>query len=145
MEGEEEGEGRGALAGEGEGEGEACPVCHDLLGQELVMLPCGHKLCCRCHISMTEQIPTFQPAASKRIGCPTCRARILLTEIAYVVAQPQDKNGIVEMMVDTETPGTVAAGAGGNTSNSNSAAAAAVWSDEASVRVQVRTVRNLKL
>lgn len=29
---------------------ETCPVCHDKLGSQLMVLPCGHLLCCKCKI-----------------------------------------------------------------------------------------------
>ncbi|GAB4820920.1 hypothetical protein N2152v2_007966 [Parachlorella kessleri] len=92
---------------------EVCPVCLAPLGEELSMLPCGHRLCCRCSMVLVERLPAGQPQASsvlsgveaaKRIQCPTCRARVPVAEIAYVDAraapsQPQD-------------PGTAAASSG---------------------------------
>jgi len=69
---------------------DACPVCHDPFGQEMVMLPCGHRLCCKCQLLMTETLPAAQPAASKRMGCPTCRARVPLSDIAFIVAAPEE-------------------------------------------------------
>lgn len=35
----------------------SCPVCHDPLGSELVMLPCGHQLCCRCSMTIIDRAP----------------------------------------------------------------------------------------
>ena len=32
-----------------------CPVCHEPLGPELVILPCGHQLCCKCSISLVDR------------------------------------------------------------------------------------------
>ena len=34
-----------------------CPVCHDMLGSELVMLPCGHQLCCKCSMTLIDRAP----------------------------------------------------------------------------------------
>ena len=61
-----------------------CPICQEPLGRELCMLPCGHRLCCKCQLALAEQIPSNQPASSKRQQCPTCRSRVLLSEIAYI-------------------------------------------------------------
>ena len=35
----------------------SCPVCHDVLGSELVMLPCGHQLCCKCSMTIIDRAP----------------------------------------------------------------------------------------
>ena len=45
-----------AVAGAGDGGSarEACPVCHDPLAEELVMMPCGHALCHPCSVRLTE-------------------------------------------------------------------------------------------
>lgn len=45
---------RGSNVAAGEEE-EVCPVCRDPLGLELVMLPCGHSLCCKCTFTLTER------------------------------------------------------------------------------------------
>lgn len=34
--------------------GEACPICHDALGLQQAMLPCGHRLCPRCSVGLAE-------------------------------------------------------------------------------------------
>ena len=44
----------GAGAGAGGSSGQACPVCHEPLAEELVMLPCGHALCHPCSVKLTE-------------------------------------------------------------------------------------------
>ena len=36
----------------------SCPVCHEALGSELVMLPCGHQLCCRCSMTIIDRAPS---------------------------------------------------------------------------------------
>ena len=43
----------------------SCPVCHEALGNELVMLPCGHQLCCRCSMTLIDRAPsTSSPQVS---------------------------------------------------------------------------------
>ena len=32
-----------------------CPVCHDPLGVEVVVLPCGHPLCHGCTLRLLER------------------------------------------------------------------------------------------
>ncbi|KAL6785091.1 hypothetical protein ACKKBG_A02395 [Auxenochlorella protothecoides x Auxenochlorella symbiontica] len=60
--------------------GEACPICHDALGLQQAMLPCGHRLCPRCSVGLAEH----RSAAGGKILCPSCRARTQLAEIAYI-------------------------------------------------------------
>ena len=46
----------------------SCPVCHDPLGSELVMLPCGHQLCCRCSMTIIDRAPhTSSPQVLSRL------------------------------------------------------------------------------
>jgi hypothetical protein len=42
----------------------------ELLGVELVMLPCGHQLCCKCGVALQEHAgQQTSPQASERRGC----------------------------------------------------------------------------
>lgn len=60
----------GPVAAEEDGE-DACPICHDRLGLELVMLPCAHRLCCKCSLALQErQKKAFQP----QVGLFSCRS-----------------------------------------------------------------------
>lgn len=43
-----------------------CPVCHEALGLELAMAPCGHQLCMRCHLAMLDRIPRWTPVVRPR-------------------------------------------------------------------------------
>lgn len=43
---------------------ERCPICHDPLGHELYMLPCGHQLCCRCSLTLVDRAPNLSPEVS---------------------------------------------------------------------------------
>ena len=47
-------------------EAEQCPVCHEPLGPELVILPCGHQLCCKCSMSLVDR-QSHVPQASSLI------------------------------------------------------------------------------
>ena len=40
---------------------ERCPICHDPLGHDLYMLPCGHQLCCRCSLTLVDRAPNLSP------------------------------------------------------------------------------------
>ncbi len=59
-----------------------CPICQESVGLQCVMLPCGHTLCYPCSEALV--------AALRRVNCPTCRQRHLVSELAYV------DNGIAE-------------------------------------------------
>ncbi|CAM6114787.1 unnamed protein product [Calypogeia fissa] len=64
---------------------ETCPVCHDKLGSQLMVLPCGHLLCCKCCMVMIERSPTPPNGNSRKcIPCPTCRKRTYVGDIAFV-------------------------------------------------------------
>lgn len=65
-----------AAEGGGTIEGLHCPVCHDVLGQELMMLTCGHQLCCRCCMTLIERLPAFPPQVrlSSRYSSQGCAA-----------------------------------------------------------------------
>lgn len=85
-----------------------CPVCQEILGREQCMLPCGHRLCTGCQLHLSETIPTNQPHESKRFGCPTCRARVRLIEVAYIdtyidekeledINDKEERDGVIEL------------------------------------------------
>ena len=38
-----------------------------------VMLPCAHRVCCKCSLAMQERLPQFQPQV-RGDGCPYCPA-----------------------------------------------------------------------
>lgn len=54
-------------------EPDVCPVCQDQLGAELVMLICGHRLCCPCSMLLVDRIPQNRPqVSSSQRGSPFC-------------------------------------------------------------------------
>jgi len=59
-----------------------CPVCHDLLADEMAMLPCGHLLCLQCNIAITEK--ESRGRQEKVIKCPSCRMASPACETAVV-------------------------------------------------------------
>ncbi|GAX82125.1 hypothetical protein CEUSTIGMA_g9553.t1 [Chlamydomonas eustigma] len=73
-----------------------CPICHDAIGCQCVMLPCGHQVCCECYASLLERLPGAAGGAAgllalhrhidanRTLSCPTCRARTLVSDIAYI-------------------------------------------------------------
>lgn len=71
---EEAGEGRGPGVGGvlPQEEAQICPVCHDTLGLELTMLPCGHQLCCKCSMAMIDRLPAKQPQVRGSGGALRC-------------------------------------------------------------------------
>ncbi|KAK9861981.1 hypothetical protein WJX84_009317 [Apatococcus fuscideae] len=65
--------------------GEVCPVCQEMLRQDLVMLPCAHSLCYRCSTQLVERSSGISsPKGKRHINCPTCRARTAVDDLAYV-------------------------------------------------------------
>lgn len=61
------------------GPAEACPVCHEVLGKEVVVLPCGHSLCHACTVRILER-----SAANRRTYCPSCRQQFHDEEVSFV-------------------------------------------------------------
>ncbi|CAN0923759.1 E3 ubiquitin-protein ligase SHPRH [Linum grandiflorum] len=64
---------------------EACPICHEKLNDQKMVFQCGHFICCKCLLAMTEpkeQDHKFQPR--KWVMCPTCRQHTDYRNIAYV-------------------------------------------------------------
>eukprot|EP00029_Vermamoeba_vermiformis_P013409 TRINITY_DN832_c0_g1_i1.p1 TRINITY_DN832_c0_g1~~TRINITY_DN832_c0_g1_i1.p1 ORF type:complete len:1725 (-),score=428.66 TRINITY_DN832_c0_g1_i1:31-4932(-) len=61
-------------------ESDECPICHDDLSvvKDVVVLTCGHELCCPCCLNMLER------AMHGTIKCPSCRARMNSSELSYI-------------------------------------------------------------
>lgn len=51
-----------------------CPVCHEVMAVELMMLTCGHQLCCRCCMTLIERLPAFPPQVAAAM-LPVCNTQ----------------------------------------------------------------------
>jgi E3 ubiquitin-protein ligase SHPRH len=93
-----------------EEEANICPICHDPLGPQLVMLPCGHAQCIKCNNLMVSRLPSAIPAKHKKIACPVCRKQTLVVEIAYVEAggQQEENDDLVVVNLVANDDNTIA-------------------------------------
>lgn len=57
------------------------------------MLPCAHRVCCKCSLALQERLPAAQPQAARRISCPTCRAPAAVRDLVYVDARLASPGG----------------------------------------------------
>ncbi|KAJ1292442.1 hypothetical protein BS78_02G391500 [Paspalum vaginatum] len=69
---------------------EPCPICHEKLFDQKMVFQCGHFVCCKCCLYMTEQAATQFGKPKKWIMCPTCRQRTDLVNVAFVTEKPGD-------------------------------------------------------
>ncbi|KAJ4793189.1 E3 ubiquitin-protein ligase SHPRH [Rhynchospora pubera] len=68
---------------------EPCPICREKFSDRKMVFQCGHFLCCKCCLQMSEQAaPYFSRSDRKWIMCPTCRQRTDFNDIAYVAEKP---------------------------------------------------------
>lgn len=69
-----------------------CPICHEKLDSQKMVFECGHLICCKCFLHLTEKVVLssvkFQ---NKWVMCPTCRQRTDMEHVAYV-DEKQKKN-----------------------------------------------------
>nr|GLL21004.1 E3 ubiquitin-protein ligase SHPRH isoform X1 [Ipomoea trifida] len=67
-------------------EEDACPICHEKLNSQKMVFQCGHVICCKCLIALTEQRSGHlgKPVTSW-VMCPTCRQHTDYRNIAYAV------------------------------------------------------------
>eukprot|EP00879_Flechtneria_rotunda_P015358 GHRR01016055.1.p1 GENE.GHRR01016055.1~~GHRR01016055.1.p1 ORF type:complete len:718 (+),score=368.98 GHRR01016055.1:492-2645(+) len=63
---------------------EHCPICHDEVESATAVLPCGHMLCCSCADTLASRIPVSLSGPARRISCPSCRAEVHVSDVAYV-------------------------------------------------------------
>eukprot|EP00798_Chlamydomonas_sp_ICE-L_P018133 gene18133-24573_t len=63
-----------------------CPICLILLppSAQCAVMPCGHQVCLECHTALLDQIPAQTAPAHRAVRCPSCRIRVLVTDIATV-------------------------------------------------------------
>ncbi|XP_020086038.1 E3 ubiquitin-protein ligase SHPRH isoform X1 [Ananas comosus] len=65
---------------------EPCPICQERYYEQKMMFQCGHSLCCKCCLQMSERaIGHSGKYGQKWIMCPSCRQRTDFENIAYVV------------------------------------------------------------
>ncbi|XP_039834097.1 E3 ubiquitin-protein ligase SHPRH-like isoform X4 [Panicum virgatum] len=70
---------------------EQCPICQEKVFDQKMVFQCGHFVCCKCCLYMTEQAATQFGKRKKWIMCPTCRQRTDLENVAFVVEKQSDK------------------------------------------------------
>ncbi|XP_072974603.1 uncharacterized protein [Typha angustifolia] len=74
---------------------EPCPICQERYFDQKMVFQCGHFICCKCCLHMSERaIEHSGKSRQKWITCPTCRQRTEFENIAYVV-EKQNRNGDV--------------------------------------------------
>lgn len=74
-----------AQSDEEEEDNRVCPICHEPLSTQIVMMPCGHRLCFKCSNAIIDRLPgRIAKKAHMRIQCPMCRKMTLVDEIAVV-------------------------------------------------------------
>nr|CAD1829183.1 unnamed protein product [Ananas comosus var. bracteatus] len=65
---------------------EPCPICQERYYEQKMMFQCGHSLCCKCCLQMSERaLGHSGKYGQKWIMCPSCRQRTDFENIAYVV------------------------------------------------------------
>ncbi|ONM60590.1 zinc ion binding [Zea mays] len=71
---------------------EPCPICQEKVFDQKMVFQCGHFVCCKCCLYMTEQTAAQFGKRKQWIMCPTCRQRTDIENIAFVVEKPWDKH-----------------------------------------------------
>lgn len=133
----------------------SCPVCMVEIGAACAVLPCGHQLCCGCMEALAARVAPGTPWPQRRVGCPTCRARHHVGDVAYV--DGGDGTGgtggggaggtmapnVVSTTSETVIDAVAAAGGAGASAGARAAAARPLtppqggwWAGEAGVRVE---------
>ncbi|KAL6896865.1 hypothetical protein ACP4OV_007437 [Aristida adscensionis] len=70
---------------------EPCPICQEKFFDEKMVFLCGHFVCCKCCLYMTEKDATQFGKRKRWIMCPTCRQRTDLQNVAFVVEKRSDQ------------------------------------------------------
>ncbi|KAF8680793.1 hypothetical protein HU200_045640 [Digitaria exilis] len=68
-----------------------CPICQEKVFDQKMVFQCGHFVCCKCCLYMTEQAATQFGKRKKWIMCPTCRQHTDIENVAFVVEKHSDK------------------------------------------------------
>ncbi|XP_054153904.1 E3 ubiquitin-protein ligase SHPRH-like [Oppia nitens] len=68
---------------------ELCPICQHRMGQQWVVLQCGHSLCVKCLDILINEY-SRKTSQGVTIGCPMCRELCPLSAILYVNATETD-------------------------------------------------------
>ncbi|XP_074582865.1 uncharacterized protein LOC141839101 isoform X2 [Curcuma longa] len=64
---------------------EPCPICHEKIMNQKMVFECGHVICCKCCLEMTEYAVVHSGKNQRKwITCPTCRQRTDFENIAFV-------------------------------------------------------------
>ncbi|KAM0824599.1 hypothetical protein ACQ4PT_070098 [Festuca glaucescens] len=66
---------------------EQCPVCQEKILEQKMVFQCGHSMCCKCCLFLTERAAGRH---QKWIMCPTCRQRTYLENVAFVVEKQSE-------------------------------------------------------
>lgn len=66
---------------------EQCPVCQEKILEQKMVFQCGHSMCCKCCLYLTERAAGRH---QKWIMCPTCRQRTYLENVAFVVEKQSE-------------------------------------------------------
>eukprot|EP00898_Chlorokybus_atmophyticus_P007364 jgi/Chlat1/7629/Chrsp64S07159 len=69
---------------------DVCPICQELIGNDLAILPCGHTLCTKCTMALQDRIPRSTPRQLQLITCPTCRRRANVSEVTAPIPAAAD-------------------------------------------------------
>ncbi|KAG0481686.1 hypothetical protein HPP92_012544 [Vanilla planifolia] len=62
-----------------------CPICHEKLDNQKMVFECGHLICCKCCLKLTEKLVLHLGRYQKKwLMCPTCRQRTEMGHVAFV-------------------------------------------------------------
>ncbi|PKA53189.1 Putative SWI/SNF-related matrix-associated actin-dependent regulator of chromatin subfamily A member 3-like 2 [Apostasia shenzhenica] len=62
-----------------------CPICHEKLDSQKMVFECGHVICCKCCLHLTEDTVLRSGKYQRKwLMCPTCRQCTEIEHVAYV-------------------------------------------------------------
>ncbi|PKU64874.1 E3 ubiquitin-protein ligase SHPRH isoform X3 [Dendrobium catenatum] len=65
-------------------EDDHCPICHEKMDSKKMVFECGHVICCKCCLHLTEKVILHPGKCQNWLMCPTCRQRTVIEHVAYV-------------------------------------------------------------